>query len=164
MTEHGAEIEVARRLLEASETLVVVETSAGGLLSSRLTAIPGSSAWFLGGATVYSAAARQRWLGLSGEATRAAGVVSAETALGLARAGRDSLDATWGAAETGIAGPQTGRRSTKPVGLGYAAVVGRVRGKEVERVQEISTGLDDREANRQAFADALLRLISDSIA
>ncbi len=161
--ESGTEVLIARRLLGASETLVVVETSAGGLVSARLTALPGSSGWFLGGATVYSATARLRWLGLSAEATRASGVVSPETALALARAGREFLGATWGAAETGIAGPQTGRRSTKPVGLAYVAVAGQSRGRDVERVVEVSTGLDDRDANRRAFADALLRLLLECL-
>ena len=163
MVEDSLEVEIARRLAEASETLSVVETSVGGLVSSRLTAIPGSSAWFLGGAAVYSATARLQWLGLAPEPTRSAGVVSAETALALARAGRDRLGATWGAAETGIAGPQTGRRSTKPVGLGYVAVVGRAGDREVERVEEVSTGLDDRGANREAFATALLGLLLASL-
>ncbi len=158
-----AEDEIAARLAAASETLAVVETSAGGLVSARLTAIPGSSAWFLGGAITYSAAARSRGLGLSADATRAFGAVSAETALALAGSVRECLGATWGAAETGIAGPQTGRRSTKPAGLAYIAVVGRSRGREVERVAEVSTGLDDRDINRNAFASALLGLLLECL-
>lgn len=158
-SENDAEKEVALRLVERHGSLAIVETSAGGVVSARLTAIPGSSAWFAGGAVVYSAAARSGWLGVGVEATSAPGVVSGETALALARAARASLGTTWAAAETGIAGPQTGRRSAKPVGLVYVAVVGEIDGRSIERVAEAETGLDEREANRAAFADALLGLL-----
>ena len=161
--ESRAEYGIARKLAERAETLVVVETSAGGLVSSHLTAIPGSSTWFVGGVVAYSSAARQRWLDVPEENTQRVGAVSAEAALALARAGRDRLGASWGAAETGIAGPQAGRRSAKPVGLAYVAVVGTIQGQAVERVVEVATGLGEREAKRGAFATALLHLLLEMV-
>lgn len=157
LAEANSEIEIAEQLADRSETLALVETSAGGLVSWRLTAVPGSSAWFSGGVVAYSSAARERWLGISPEASH--GSVSVESALGLARAVRESLGTTWGAAETGIAGPQTGRRSAKPAGLAYVAVAGLPAGQVVEQVEEVATGLEGRDANRRAFAEALLDLI-----
>jgi nicotinamide mononucleotide (NMN) deamidase PncC len=85
--------------------------------------------------------------------------VSAEAALVLARAAREVLRTTWAVAETGIAGPQVGRRSSKPVGLTYVAVAGLFAGQNVERVVEVFTGLGEREGNRRAFADAALSLL-----
>jgi len=157
------EADIARGLAERGETLAVVEASAGGLACSRLTAIPGSSRWFLGGVVAYSARAKERWLGLGPEALPGTGVVSPEAAVALARAVRQALGATWGAAETGIAGPQVGRRSSKPTGLGYVAVVGEAGGAPVERVAEVATGLDDRGANQAAFAEALLALLAQCV-
>ena len=154
---------IAERLTARGETLAVAESAAGGLVCLRITAQPGSSAWFLGGVVAYSNLAKERWLGIGAEALRATGAVSPAAALALARAVREALGATWGAAETGIAGPQVGRRSAKPAGLAYLAVVGDVGGRPVERVVERSTGLDDRRANQEAFAEALLQLLLESV-
>jgi nicotinamide-nucleotide amidase len=156
----GAAQRASRALVNRGETLALVETSGGGVASAALTAIVGSSAWFLGGVVAYSALARERWLGLTPAQLGAAGVVSGETALALARAARESLGATWGAAETGIAGPQTGRRSAKPVGLAYVAISGGRGDHLVERVVEVRAGRDDRAFNQRFFAAAVLDLIS----
>ena len=146
---------IAQALDARGETLAVAETAAGGLISARLLAIPGASRWFLGGAVAYSAGAKAAWLGLSPEDLAGSGVVSAESAAAMARAARERLGATWGLAEAGIAGPQTGRRSTKPAGLVYVAVSGLIDG-----VEEVRTGLEDRAGNQQAFAAAALRLLA----
>lgn len=154
---------IASQLVAAQQTLAVAESAAGGLVCHRITAVPGSSSWFLGGVVVYSSLAKERWLGIGREALRATGAVSPEAVLTLARAVRRVLGSTWGIAETGIAGPQTGRRSAKPAGLAYLAAVGEVGGRQIESVVEVSTGSDDRSANRAAFAEALLRLLLDCL-
>ena len=100
-------------LIQRGETVAVVEAAAGGLISGALVSIPGASTWFQGGVVAYGAAAKSRWLGMSPEAFLPHGVVSETAALALAQAVRDSVDATWGLAEVGIAGPQAGRRSQK---------------------------------------------------
>ncbi|MGH2352038.1 MAG: CinA family protein, partial [Chloroflexota bacterium] len=69
-----------------------------------------------------------------------------------------ALGATWGVAEAGIAGPQTGRRSRKRAGLAYLAVAGPVAG-----AREIQTGDDDRSANQRAFATAALTLLDETL-
>ncbi len=150
--------EVAQLLVQRRETLAVAETTAGGLISARLAAIPGASAWFLGGAVAYGAAAKQRWLDVTPQSLGADGAVSVVAAHQLAEAARRTLQATWGLAETGIAGPQTGRRSRKPAGLVYLAVAGP---EPSER--ELLTGLPIRTENQAAFANAALELLLQSL-
>lgn len=149
---------IAQALTERGETLAVAETAAGGSISAALLAVPGASAWFLGSAVAYSAGAKLAWLDLAPEAFGPASVVSAEGALLMARAAQTRLGATWGLAEAGIAGPQTGRRSRKPAGLVYVAVAG-----PHETWGEVRTGLDGREANQQAFAAAALSLLERAL-
>jgi PncC family amidohydrolase len=151
--------EIAAFLAQRGETVSVAETAAGGLISAALVAIPGASAWFLGGAVAYGGMAKARWLGLEAESFAPDGVVSARGAMALARAVRDSLGATWGLAEVGIAGPQTGRRSRKGAGLAYVAVSGP---QEVWR--EVFTGEGQRVTNQGAFALAALRLLRETLA
>jgi PncC family amidohydrolase len=147
--------EVADLLRARTETLAVAESACGGLLSHLLTNTPGSSAWFRGAVIAYSNKAKLDLLGLSQELLDSAGAVSATCALAMARGARLRLQADWGLAETGIAGPQTSRRSTKPAGLAYLAACG----PGVERVIEVRSGLDERLANKEAFATAALELL-----
>jgi len=120
----------------------------GLLLSRRL------GRRFKGGIVAYSNAAKAELLGVSPELIATAGAVSPEVARAMARGARRLFGADWGVAETGIAGPQTGRRSPKPAGLAYLAVSG-----PVERVVEVRTGRGRRAANRRAFARAALGLL-----
>jgi nicotinamide-nucleotide amidase len=109
--------------LEArSHTLAVAESMTGGLLAARLTAIPGASRSFLGGATVYSPAAKAALLGLSEAFLSKHGTVSEATTVALAEAARTVLGATWGLAVTGNAGP--GAEGEAPVGTVYLAAAG----------------------------------------
>jgi nicotinamide-nucleotide amidase len=148
---------IAAELKERGQTVAVAEASAGGRISAALTAVAGSSAWYLGGAIVYSAAAKEVLLGVGAADLASSGAVDPAAALLLARAVRGQLRATWGVAETGVAGPQGGRRSRKPAGLAYVAVVG----PPGEAVREVATGRDERETNQQAFAQATLALLAD---
>jgi PncC family amidohydrolase len=149
---------VAAHLTARGETVAVAETAAGGLISAALVAVPGASAWFLGGAVGHGAGAKARWLELPAEAFVPEGVVSAAGAAALARAARTALGATWGLAEAGIAGPQTGRRSRKGAGLAYLAVDG-----PVTLTREVTTGSDDRRANQEGFARAALALFEEAL-
>lgn len=148
---------IANLLTERRQTLAVVEASAGGILSAALTGIPGSSAWFLGAAIVYSAVAKEVLLGIGAAELARGGAVGESAALLLARAARERLDATWAVAETGIAGPQGAHRSRKPPGLAYVAVVGPAGEEE----REVHTGRDERRANQQAFAGNALALLAE---
>src|SRR2546427_194194 len=96
-------------LKERKETIAVAESSAGGLISAALLAVPGASAYFLGGGVIYTQAARRGLLRLSDESVR--GIRSSTEAYALlkARTIRELVGATWGLAETGASGP-TGNR------------------------------------------------------
>ncbi|MFO7535568.1 MAG: CinA family protein [Kiritimatiellia bacterium] len=120
-----------RRLRDRGETVAVAESCTGGMLGARVTAVSGSSAWFLGGVIVYSNVAKIRLLGVSSRLLAARGAVSEETAKAMARGVRRLFGATYGMAITGIAGPG-GSVPGKPAGTVCLAVAGP-RGSTVVR-------------------------------
>lgn len=112
---------VAQLMLSRELTLAVAESCTGGLISERLTNVPGSSAYFLGGIVAYSNEAKVRDVGIDGGLIAASGAVSAEVAEAMANAIRQRAGAAIGLSVTGIAGP-TGGTPDKPVGLTYLAL------------------------------------------
>jgi PncC family amidohydrolase len=149
---------VAARLVERKETVAVGESSAGGLISAALLAVPGASAYFLGGAVVYTQAARRTLLQIPDEAMKGIRSSSEPWALLQARTLRERLATTWGLAETGASGP-TGNRYGDAAGHTCLAVAG-----PVERAITLETGHGDREKNMVAFARAALELLEASLA
>lgn len=113
---------VLGHLKARGETLAIAESMSGGLVAARLTAIPGASESFLGGATVYSAEAKVALLGLSGATLQTDGTVSEATTRALAEAVRQRLGATWGLGLTGNAGP--GAEGSAPLGSVFIALAG----------------------------------------
>ena len=105
-------------------TLAAAESCSGGLLAERLTAIPGSSRYFLGGAVVYSDALKTTFADVPAELVASRGPVSSEVAHALAEGIRSRTGASLGIAITGIAGPTpgTGPDVNKPIGLVYIAL------------------------------------------
>lgn len=145
-------------LRRRSETIAVAESSAGGLISAALVAVPGASGFFLGGTVVYTLESRRALLEISDESL---GDVRASTepyALAAAAAIRARLGATWGLSETGAAGP-TGNRYGDPAGHACVAVSGGL-----ERAVTVETGLGDRVENMHVFAAAALRLLAEALA
>jgi len=113
-------------------TLATAESCTGGLVAQRITAIPGSSRSFLGGAVVYSNELKTAFAGVPAELIEQYGAVSEEVARALASGIRQRTGATIGLAITGIAGP-SGGTETKPVGLVYIAVSDAQRTDVLER-------------------------------
>jgi len=146
-------------LRERGQTVAVVESSAGGLVSASLLAIPGASAYFLGGAVVYTRQARRTLLALSD--TDVAGIWGeTEPYVDLtANRIRDSLGATWGLSESGFAGP-TG----SPRGGVAGHVCFAVAGPLVTTARTFQTGQTDRGANMDQFARRLLSLFCEVLA
>jgi nicotinamide-nucleotide amidase len=146
---------VADALLARGETLAVGESCTGGGLGARLTAMPGASAWFVGGAITYSNKAKTALLGVDPEVIARDGAVSEECVLQMAAGARRATGASWGVAITGIAGPDGGTVE-KPVGLvwiGIADPGGGVRAHELQALRA------DREAiRRRAQTSALHHL------
>lgn len=145
----------AAALRQRNESVAVAESSAGGLIAAALLAVPGASAYFRGGAVLYT---RQSWHALKDfhdelfESTRPA---TEANAILRARIVRERFAADWCVGETGATGPAGGRYGN-PAGLACLAVAGRV-----ERSITIETGSSDRVANMYAFAAAALKLLAE---
>ena len=139
------------------ETIAVAESSAGGLIAAALLAQPGASAFFVGGAVVYTRQAIAALLGFSPVELKGLRGASEDYALMLARRARERLGATWGLAETGAAGP-TGNRYGDASGHCCLALSG-----PVEIVRTIETGSDDRPGNMRTFALAALTLLTERL-
>lgn len=148
---------VAALLKESQQTVAVAESSAGGLISAALVAVPGASAYYLGGGVVYTLASRRGLLRISEEAMAGMRASTEPYALLKARIIRDHLGATWGLAETGASGP-TGNRYGDAAGHACFAVTG-----PIERTLTLETGQTDREANMWTFAKAALDLFESCI-
>jgi nicotinamide-nucleotide amidase len=115
------EAAVGRMLAECGATVATAESCTGGLLASRITDIAGSSAYFMGGAVVYTAAAKRDLAGVDAAVIAEHGEVSEPVAIALARGIRERFATTYGVGITGIAGPSGGSEA-KPVGTVHLAV------------------------------------------
>ena len=144
---------VGSLLKERKQTLGVAESSAGGLINAAFVAVPGASAYYLGGAIVYTLAGRSALLGLTEQDMMGIRSASEPFAKLLARRVRDNLGATWGLSETGASGP-TGNCYGDAPGHACIAVSG-----PVEAVITVETGSADREANMWAFARKAVELL-----
>ncbi len=149
---------VGRRLGDLGATVSTAESCTGGLVAHLLTEISGSSAWFVGGAVVYSDVLKQQLVGVPADLIERRGAVSAPVAEAMAAGARARFGTDLALAVTGIAGP-TGGTATKPVGLVFLAV-SDTRGTVVER--HLWRG--DRSANKRQSAHALLWLLLQRLA
>jgi nicotinamide-nucleotide amidase len=114
--------EVIAEILTANRaTIAAAESCTGGLLAERLTRIPGSSSYFLGGAVCYSNELKTAWADVPAELIQAKGAVSSEVATALADGIRRRIGSTLGVGITGIAGPGGGSQE-KPVGTVHIAL------------------------------------------
>jgi nicotinamide mononucleotide (NMN) deamidase PncC len=119
--------------------------------------VPGASAYFTGGAIVYTRIAKQELLRLTDSDLEKFRPSTEGHAVILARAVRDRHAVTWGLGETGATGP-TGNRYGHAAGHGVFAVAG-----PVAKTLTVETGSPDREANMRAFGEALLRLFVEAL-
>jgi PncC family amidohydrolase len=147
----------AEALKQRRQTLAVAESSAGGLINAALVAVPGASAYYLGGAIIYTGASRTGFLGIEPAGMRNIRSATEAMAQLLARRVREKLGATWGLAETGAAGPAGNRYGDAP---GHACIA--VSGP-VEAVITVETGSAEREENMWTFARRALELLTASL-
>jgi nicotinamide-nucleotide amidase len=148
---------VAVLLKKRNETVAVAESSAGGLITAALLAVPGASAYCLGGVVIYTPAA---WQALRDFDARLLGGFRSATegnALARARIVRERFGATWGLGETGATGP-AGNRYGDPAGHACLAVSG-----PAERAVTLQTGSRERIDNMQAFTAAALELLREAL-
>lgn len=148
---------VAHLLKARKETIAVAESSAGGLLAATLLAVPGASAYFLGGAVVYTRQARTLMMDITDADMAGMRSSSEPYAMLLARTSRQRYGASWGLAETGASGP-SGNRYGDSAGHTCVAVSGAV-----EQALTLETGSADRVANMRAFTRAALELLERSL-
>jgi PncC family amidohydrolase len=145
-------------LKDRGETIVVAESSTGGLISAALLALPGASAYFLGGAVVYTQVARRALIDLPDIAALGMRASTEPYARLLAQTSRQRFAASWALAESGATGP-TGNRYGDAAGHSCIAVAGAT-----ERAITIETGSADRVANMHTFTAAALDLLLEVIA
>ena len=148
---------VGALLKETQQTIAVTESSCGGLISASLVAVPGASAYYRGGAVIYTRVAQQGLLGIPDEAMANIRASSEPYALLNARTVRETLGTTWALSETGASGP-TGNRYGDSAGHACIAVAG-----PVERAITLETGDADREANMWVFTRAALDLLEQCV-
>ena len=151
LTELGAA--VGARLMERGQTLAVAESSAGGVINAALVAVPGASAYYVGGCVIYTAAGREALLGISAQDMAGMRSASEPFAQLLARRVREKLGTTWGLSETGASGPR-GNRYGDPAGHACIAVSG-----PLDAVITVETGSAAREDNMWRFARRALELL-----
>ncbi len=144
---------VGALLKDRRETIVIAESSTGGLISAALLSLPGASAYFLGGAVVYTRVARRALLDMQ-EMPSGMRASTEAYALHAARLARQRFGATWALSETGATGP-TGNRYGDAAGHSCIAVVG-----PTEQAITIETGQSDRIANMRTFAATALDLLA----
>ncbi len=143
-------------LKSRGETIAIAESSAGGLISAALLAVPGASAYFRGGDVIYTQQARTAF-GITAEAMAGMRASTEVYARLLAETARQRLGTVWALAETGATGP-TGNRYGDAPGHVCLAVAG-----PVTLSVTIETGHGDRIVNMRAFAAAALGLLEEAL-
>lgn len=153
------EEQVGEALKTRGLTVATAESCTGGLIASRLTDISGSSAYLLGGVVAYSNAMKMKLLSVAEQTLIDYGAVSEPTAHEMAVGARALIGTDYALSVTGIAGPGGGT-DEKPVGLTYIGLAGP--GGLV--IVEGHVWEHDRLGNKQASADAALRLLLKGLA
>jgi len=153
----GVAEQIAARLVERKQTIAVAESSTGGLISAALLAVPGASAYFLGGAVVYTRDARRLLMDIPDEAMKGIRSASEPYARLLASRMRQRFSTDWGLSETGATGP-TGNRYGDAAGHSCMAIAG-----PKDAVFTLETGSADRQANMQVFAKTALSLLLQNL-
>ncbi|HEY3912318.1 MAG TPA: CinA family protein [Stellaceae bacterium] len=149
---------IAAKLKARNETISIAESSTAGMISAALLAIPGASAYFIGGAVVYTRQSRTALLEVSEQDMAGITPSTEPYALLFARKVRGKLATTWAVGETGTAGP-TGSRYGHAAGHSCIAVIG----PNGERSITVETGKSDRVDNMRAFSMAALDLLEKAL-
>lgn len=144
-------------LLERGLTVSTAESCTGGLVGAAMTALPGSSAYYLGGVVSYSNEVKEAVLSVPGEVLATVGAVSEETARAMAEGVKQLIGSHYGVATTGIAGPG-GATATKPVGLVYVGISGPL-GTIVKALRLAGSREEIRKTTVEQALQALLDMI-----
>jgi len=148
---------IAAQLIARKQTIAIAESSTGGLISAALLAVPGASAYFLGGGVIYTRDARRILMDIPDEAMKGIRSASEPYAKLLASQIRTRFATDWGLSETGATGP-TGNRYGDAAGHSCMAVAG-----PHGEVKTLETGNGDRLANMHVFASTALNLLLQNL-
>jgi len=148
---------IAAKLIERRQTIAVAESSTGGLISAALLAVPGASAYFLGGGVIYTREARRILMDIPDDAMKGIRSASEPYAQLLASQIRQRFSTDWGLSETGATGP-SGNRYGDAAGHSCMAVAG-----PQTAVTTLETGSADRLANMHSFAATALNLLLQNL-
>jgi nicotinamide-nucleotide amidase len=148
---------IAAKLIERRQTIAVAESSTGGLISASLLAVPGASAYFLGGAVVYTRHARRILADIPDEAMKVMRSASEPYAKLLAGQIRARFSTDWGLSETGATGP-TGNRYGDAAGHSCMGISGLDAA-----AMTLETGSADRLANMHMFAASALNFLLQNL-
>jgi nicotinamide-nucleotide amidase len=149
--------EIGTLLTDRGEKVAVAEATAGGLVSAALLWVGGASKYYAGGAVVYTLDSRVALAGADAALFENYMGTTPEMITAIAESLRGRLNATWCIAESGLAGPTSGR-SGLPPGRVTIGVVG-----PVSRTEVMQTGVNDREANMIEFTTMTLKYLRDAI-
>jgi nicotinamide-nucleotide amidase len=149
--------QIAAKLIERRQTIAVAESSTGGLISAALLAVPGASAYFLGGAVVYTRDARRILMDIPDDAMKGIRSASELYAQLLASQIRTRFSTDWGLSETGATGP-TGNRYGDAAGHSCMGVAGAA-----PSAMTLETGSNDRLGNMHAFAATALNFLLQNL-
>ena len=148
--------EVAELLRQRGDTIVVAETSTGGLISSALLAVPGASAYYKGGSVLYTYESRKILLGMKRQDVAGLAPMSEAMVMAFARKAQAQFASTWAIAELGIAGP---------TGVAYgeagSSVIGIAGPNPVAAL--LNTGSHAREDNMWRFTEHALSLLCKAL-
>lgn len=145
-------------LKERGETIAIAESSTGGLISAALLGVAGASAYFLGGAVVYTRQSRAALLDIPDAMLDGMRPSTEAYAQLLARHARQRFASSWALSETGATGP-TGNRYGDPAGHSCIAISG-----PVDAAMTLETGSADRLANMTAFTETALNFLLKHLA
>jgi len=148
---------LAAILKRRNETIGVAESSTGGLISASLLAVPGASAYFLGGTVIYTNRARNKLLGIEKNLLAQQQPMTEAYVTLCAQTIKEQLNTTWGLAELGATGPAATPYGHAP-GLCVLAVVG-----PIDLVRRIETHSDDREMNMRVFTAGAFELLNEAL-
>lgn len=148
-------VQIGTLLRENGLRLALAESCTGGLIGDRITNVPGSSEYFVGGVVAYSYEAKAALLGVSWDTLNSRGAVSREAVLEMARGARKAMNADVALAISGIAGPGGGTIE-KPVGTTWVGIAAEGE----ERAREFCFS-GDRLQNKSFAADAALQMLFD---
>ena len=148
---------IAAKLIERRQTIAVAESSTGGLIAASLLAVPGASAYFLGGAVVYTRDARRILMDISDDDMKGFRSASEPYAKLLASRMRERFSTDWGLSETGATGP-TGNRYGDAAGHSCMGVAG-----PQNAVMTLETGNNDRLGNMHVFASTALNFLLQNL-